>query len=51
MLLYNQNGRVSIVFMEEILLFKVVGLMLHLASKTAVTNTYHWSNLGNLDCR
>ena len=30
MLLYNQNGRVSIVFMEEILLFKVVGLMLHL---------------------
>ena len=26
MLLYNQNGRVSIVFMEEILLFKVVGL-------------------------
>ena len=30
MLLYDQNGRVSIVFMEEILLFKVVGLMLHL---------------------
>ena len=30
MLLYDQNGRVSIVVMEEILLFKVVGLMLHL---------------------
>ena len=29
MLLYDQNGRVSIVVME-ILLFKVVGLMLHL---------------------
>ena len=30
MLLYDQNGRVSIVVMEKILLFKVVGLMLHL---------------------
>ena len=30
MLLYDQNGHVSIVVMEEILLFKVVGLMLHL---------------------
>ena len=30
MLLYDQNGRVSIVVREEILLFKVVGLMLHL---------------------
>ena len=30
MLLYDQNGRVSIVVMKEILLFKVVGLMLHL---------------------
>ena len=30
MLLYDQNGRVSIVVMEKILLFKVVVLMLHL---------------------
>ena len=30
MLLYGQNGRVSIIVMEEIFLFKVVGLMLHL---------------------
>ena len=31
MLLYDQNGRVSIVVMEKILLLKVVGLMFHLA--------------------
>ena len=28
MKLYGQNGRVSIVVIEEILLFKVIGLML-----------------------
>ena len=28
MKLYGQNGRVSIVAIEEILLFKVIGLML-----------------------
>ena len=43
MWLYGQNGCVSIVDIEKILLFnvRVVGLMLRPASKTPVRNTYH----------
>ena len=46
MWLYGQNGCVSIVDIEKILLFnvRVVGLMLRPASKTPVRNTYHQSN-------
>ena len=51
MLLYDQNGRVSIVVMEKIYSSKSSASCFISSSKTAVTNTYYWSNLGNLDCR
>ena len=46
MQLYGQNGHVSIVDIEEILLFKVVGLCSVPASKTS--NTCNWTNRGKM---